>query len=77
MSAAVNIDSQPIDELWDSKPHLAARLRESGYDSIVTLDSDKAVAMAYGTPDGRLEFVHGSRALFDRYIRMTRPKARA
>lgn len=72
MSAAINIDQRDLLEIVDEHPNLYAHLHAAGFDGTLTLTSDKAVTLAY-TAGARLEFVHGSRALFDRYVRMTRP----
>lgn len=46
--------------------NLANHLDESGFTSILLIQSDKAAVQAYKTKTGGMVFVHGSRALFNR-----------
>lgn len=49
--------------------YFARDLKSRGFAGVVTLESDLAASQAYITPRGRIEYVSGSRALVERYIR--------
>lgn len=68
-SRPITILRQTLAELLEIYPHVAAHIRSLGYVGMVTLVSGVPAAQCYERPDGRADYVAGSRALADRYNR--------
>lgn len=67
-SARIDVDRKTVSH-FEKKGmgHLVKFLKEEGVEAVLGIYSKKAAAMVYDCGTHKI-FVHGSRALFDRYI---------